>query len=94
MFTLTSQALNKLKKKIWGDSHHSVNLHLSNRVMFEEYIDRLKEVVDSGYYFYLKRSGKFDSIPAYWKNLEEPQRREVATLLDSFYDESCGDHNK
>ena len=33
-------------------------------------------------------------MAAFWKNLEEPQRREVATLLGSFYDESCCDHNK
>ena len=33
-------------------------------------------------------------MPACWKNLEEPQRREVATLLGSFYDESRGYHNK
>ena len=26
--------------------------------------------------------------------MEEPQIREVATLLGSFYDESRGDHNK
>ena len=37
----------------------------------------MKKVVDAGYYLYLKRSGKFDSMPACWNNLEEPQRREV-----------------
>ena len=38
--------------------------------------------------------GKFDSMTACWKNFEEPQRREVTTLLDSFYDKSRGDRNK
>ena len=33
-------------------------------------------------------------MPECWNNLEEPQNREVATLLGSFYDESCGDRNK
>ena len=54
----------------------------------------MKEALDDVDYFYLNRSGNFDSIPACWKNLEDPQCREVATLLGSFYDESCGDHNK
>ena len=54
----------------------------------------MKEVVDAGDYFYLKRSGDFDLMSAYWKNLEEPQHREVTTLLDSFYDKSRGDRNK
>ena len=47
-----------------------------------------------GYYSYLKRSGKFDSMPSCWKNLEEPQSREVATLLGLFYEDSCGDRKK
>ena len=54
----------------------------------------MKEALDDVDYFYLNRSGNFDSIPACWKNLEEPQRGEFATLLSSFYDESCGDRNK
>ena len=33
-------------------------------------------------------------MPACWKNLEEPQRCEVATLLGLFYDDSHGDRNK
>ena len=33
-------------------------------------------------------------MPEFWKNLEELQRREVATILGSFYDESHGDRNK
>ena len=53
-----------------------------------------KEVVYDGYYLYTKRIGNFDSMPACWKNLEDTQRREVATLLGSFYYESCGDRNK
>ena len=54
----------------------------------------MKEVLDAGDNFYLKRIGKFDSITACWDNLEEPQRYEVATLLGLFYDESRGDRNK
>ena len=89
-----TQALNKLKKKTWGDSHHSVNLRPSTRVSFEEFIEKVKAVVDAGDYFYLKRSGKFDSMPACWKNLEETQRREISTLIASFYSDSRGDSNK
>ena len=33
-------------------------------------------------------------MPACWKNLEEPQRREVATLVGSFYTEAHGDCTK
>ena len=54
----------------------------------------MKEVVDDGDYFELKRSMKFDSMPACWKNFEEPQSGEVTTLLGSFYDKSRGDRNK
>ena len=54
----------------------------------------MKEVVDAVDYFYLNRSGNFYSMPACWKILEEPQRREVANLLGLFYDESRGDQNK
>ena len=48
------------KGKTWGDSHYSVNLNTSTRVLFEEYIERVKDVVDAVDYFYLYRSGKFD----------------------------------
>ena len=54
----------------------------------------MKEVVDAGDYFYLKRSGNFDLMSACWMNLEERQRREVATTRGLFYDDFCGDHNK
>ena len=50
--------------------------------------------MDAGNYFYLKSSRNFNSMPACWKNFYEPQHREVATLLGSFYDESRGDRNK
>ena len=40
--------------------------------MFEDYIERVKAVVDAVDYFYLKMSQKFDLMPEYWKNLEEP----------------------
>lgn len=94
MFTNFLQALNKLRKETWGVSHDSVNLRPSTRVSFEVFIERVKAVVDAGDYFYLKRNGKFDSMPACWKNLEELQRREVATLIGSFYTESHGDCTK
>jgi len=89
-----TQALNKLRKQTWGDSHDSVNLRPSTRVSFEVFIERVKAVVDGGDYFYLKRSGKFDSMPACWKNLKETERREVSTLIGSFYHDSHGDRNK
>ena len=37
----------KLKKKAWGDLHHNVNISPSTRVIFEDYIKRVKEVVDA-----------------------------------------------
>ena len=77
-----------------GRFTHSLNLRPSTRVIFEEYIDSVKEVVHAGYYFYLKRRGKFDSMSACWNNLEQPQHREVAILLGLFYDESFGDRKK
>ena len=64
-----------------------MNLRPSTRVPFDEYIERVKDVVDAGYFFYLKHYGKFDSMPACWKHLDEQQRRDVAALIGSFYDE-------
>ena len=54
----------------------------------------MKAVVDAGDYFYLKRSGKFDSMPACWNNLEETQHHEISTLIASFYHDLRGDSNK
>ena len=48
-----SQKLNKPRKKPWGDSHHIVNMLPSTRVPFDEYIERVKDVVDAEYFFYL-----------------------------------------
>ena len=52
------------------ESHDKVNLFSSTRVPFNEYIERVKDVVDTGDYFYYKREGEFDAMPACWKNLE------------------------
>jgi len=54
----------------------------------------VKAVIDAGDYFYLKRSGKFDSMPACWNNLEETQHHEISTLIASFYNDLRGDSNK
>ena len=77
-----AQELNKLRKKTWGDYQHLVNLGTSTRVPFDEYIERVKDVVDDGEFFYLKRYVKFDAMPACWKNLDEQQRQNVAALID------------
>ena len=71
-----------------------MNLRQSKRIHFDEYIERVKDVVDAGDFFYLKRYGKFDAIPAWWKHLDEQQRRNVAELIGSFYDESKADCSK
>ena len=54
----------------------------------------MKAVIDAGDHFYLKRSGKFDSMPACWNNLEETQHHEISTLIASFYNDLRGDSNK
>ena len=89
-----AQALNKLRKKPWGNSHHIVNLRPSTRVPFDKYIERVKDVVDARDFFYLKRYRNSDDIPAYWKHLDEQQRRDVAALIGLFYDESKADFPK
>ena len=91
---VANKALNKIRKNVWGDSHHLVNLRPSTRVPFTEYVTRVKEVVDAGDYFYYKRQGMFDAMPACWKQLCEAQRREVAALIGSFYDESRANPDK
>ena len=50
--------------------------------------------VDAGDFFYYQRDGIYDAMPACWKNLDEAQRREVAALIKSFYDESAADSSK
>ena len=89
-----AQALNKLRNKTWGDSHHILNLRPYTRVPFDGYIERVKDVVDAGDFFYLKRYGKFDAIPACWKYSDEQQHRYVATLIGFFYDDSKADCSK
>ena len=54
----------------------------------------VKDVVDVGDLFYTKRYGKYDAVPAWWKHLDEQQRRDVAALIGSFYDESKADCSK
>ena len=68
-----------------------MSLRLSTRVPFDEYIEKVNYVVDSGDFFYLKLYGNFDAIPAYWKHLDKHQRRDVATLIGLFYEESKAD---
>ena len=59
------QALDKLRKKIWRESHDKFNLCPSTRVTLKECIERVKDVVDAGDYFYYKHYGKFYEIPAF-----------------------------
>ena len=89
-----TQALNKLRKKPWGDSHHIVNLRPYTRVPFDEYIERVKDVMDAVEFFYIKRYGKFDAMTECWKYLYEQQRRDFATLIGLFYDDPKADFSK
>ena len=66
----------------------------STQVTFDEYIERVKDAVDAGDFFYRKRYGKSDAMPACWKNLKENQRHEVSVLTGSFYDGSKADCSK
>lgn len=88
VFCSPTKALNKIKQDVWQDSHHQVNLRPSTRVPFAEYIVKVKDVADAADFFYHPRHGMFDAMPACWKNLAEVQRREVAALIGSFYNES------
>ena len=54
----------------------------------------MKDVVDDGDFFYLKRYGNFYAMPACWKHLDKKQRQDVAALIGSFYDESKADFPK
>ena len=71
-----------------------MNLGPYTRVPFDEYIERVKDVVDAGDFLYLKRYGKFDAMPKWWKHLDKQQRRDVAELIGLFYDESKADWSK
>ena len=71
-----------------------MNLLPSTQVTFDEYIERVKYVLDDGDFFYLKHYRKFYSVPACWKHLDEQQSRDVAALIGSFYDKSKADCSK
>ena len=71
-----------------------MNLRPSTRVPFGEYIERVKDVVDAGDFFYLKCYVKFDAMRACWNHLDEQQRRDVASIIGSFYDKSKADCSK
>lgn len=70
------------------------NLQPSTRVKFDEYLLRVKGVVDAADYFYIKRDGIFDAMPACWKHLEESERRELVVVIGSFYEEAQADTSK
>ena len=90
-----AQALNKLRKKTWGDSHRIVNLRpYLQDIPFDEYIEKVKDAVDAGDFLYLKCYGNFDAMPACWEHLDEQQRRNVAAFIGSFYYESKADCSK
>ena len=86
-----TQALNKVRKT-WGNSHHILNLRPSTQVDSDEYIEMVKDVVYAGYFLYLKCYVNFDNMLAYWKYLDKQQRRNVAALIGSFYDEWKADY--
>ena len=71
-----------------------MNLRPSTRVPSDEYIERVKDVVYAGEFYYLERYRKFDAVPACWKNLYEKKCRDVAALIGSFYYESKVDCSK
>ena len=54
----------------------------------------MKDVVDAGELFYLKRYGQFDAMPACWKHLDWQQRRNFSGLIGSFYDDPKADFSK
>ena len=85
------QAFNKVKGSEWRDSHDLCNLRPSTRIPFDIYIERVKEVIEAADYFYIKRNGMFDAMPACWKHLNENESCELVVLIDSFYEESRAD---
>ena len=68
----------------WREYHQIVNLRPSKRIPFDKYIIKLKNIVDTADYFFKKRNGMFDAMPACWKNLTEEQRRKLAALIGKF----------
>lgn len=86
--------MNKNKKSVWQDSHERVNCRPSARKPFAEWILTLKDVAEAGDFFFHKRTGMFDAMPACWKHLKEDQRREVAALCQTFYNEALVDPSK
>ena len=68
-----------------------MNLRPYTRVTFDDYIERVKDVVDAGDFFYLKCYWNFDAMTAWWKHLDKQQRRDVSAFIGSFYDESKAD---
>ena len=71
-----------------------MKLRPSTRVRFDEYIERVKDVVDAGDFLYLKHYKFSYAMPAWLKHLYEQQRRDVAALIGSFYEESKANCSK
>ena len=88
---IANSAMNKVRAKDWQQSFKRVNLRPSRRVPFKEYITKVQSVVAAGDFYFHERHGMFDSMPACWKSLTEVQRRELAALLRSFYEEARRD---
>lgn len=78
---LISQALNKIKANLCALGHHLVNLHPFTYVPFVQYILKVKDVIESGDFFYCPQHGMFDTLPACWKKLTKAQRCKVSTLI-------------
>jgi len=77
-------ALVKTKKTAWVSSFRKVNLHPDYHVSFEEWLDKIRDKIETGERFYKERPNRmFDSLPAMWTNISIENRQGCIQLIDS-----------
>ena len=79
----------------WETSFKMTNLHPETRLPFEQWIQKIKPMVQGGSSFQadtLQPAGKFWMLPTFWLGMEPGERRDVIKMIDSHdskYTVSC-----
>ena len=85
-------AIKNLPEDIWEKSFISVNLHPHHRVPFEDWIEKISNVVTTGEKNYMRtnEASYFDAMPALWKKMTVETRRRVVDMVDGFVATAVG----
>jgi hypothetical protein len=76
-------ALKQVKSESWINSFKKVNLHPDFRIPFSEWLQKIKEKIETGERFFKERLNTiFDAMPALWKNLSVEERHDCMSIID------------